>query len=39
MATTQIIIEPVIPQVVVSRDFPVPGEMLYRAYTDPGLLR
>lgn len=39
MATTQIIAEPGVPQLVVSREFLAPREVLFRAYTDPDLLR
>ena len=39
MATTQIIAEPGVPQFVVSREFLAPREVLFRAYTDPDLLR
>jgi uncharacterized protein YndB with AHSA1/START domain len=38
MATTQIIAEPAVPRVVVTREFAAPRELLFRAYTDPGLL-
>ena len=38
MATAQIIAEPAVPQVVVTREFAAPRELLFRAYTDPGLL-
>jgi len=39
VATTQIIAEPGIPQLVVSREFLAPREVLFRAYIDPDLLR
>jgi uncharacterized protein YndB with AHSA1/START domain len=38
MATTQIIAEPAVPQVAVTRELAAPRELLLRAYTDPGLL-
>jgi uncharacterized protein YndB with AHSA1/START domain len=38
MAETQIIAEPGIPQVVITREFDAPKELLLRAYTDPELL-
>lgn len=39
MATTQIIAEPGVPQLVVTREFPAPRELLFRAYIDPDMLR
>ncbi|MDQ2815814.1 MAG: hypothetical protein M3Z75_29200 [Actinomycetota bacterium] len=39
MAATQIITEPAVPLVVVTSEFAAPRELLFRAYTDPGLLR
>ena len=39
MVTTQIIAEPGVPQLVVSREFPAPRDLLFRAYVDPDLLR
>ena len=38
MATTQIIAEPGVPQIVITREFDAPRELLFRAYTDPELL-
>jgi uncharacterized protein YndB with AHSA1/START domain len=38
MAETQIIAEPGIPQVVISREFDAPRELLFRAHSDPELL-
>ncbi|HLZ21938.1 MAG TPA: SRPBCC family protein [Ktedonobacterales bacterium] len=38
MATTQIIAEPGMPQIVITREFDAPRALLFRAYTDPGLL-
>jgi uncharacterized protein YndB with AHSA1/START domain len=41
MATTtktQIIAEPGVPQIVITREFDAPRELLFRAYTDPDLL-
>lgn len=35
---TQIIAEPAVAQVVVTREFAAPRGLLFRAYTDPGLL-
>lgn len=37
-ATTQIIAEPGVPQIVITREFTAPRELLYRAYVDPDLL-
>jgi len=37
-AKTQIIAEPGMPQVVITREFDAPRELLFRAYTDPELL-
>jgi len=39
VVTTQIIAEPGVPQLVVSREFPAPRDLLFRAYVDPDLLR
>lgn len=38
MGTTEIIAAPGTPQIIVSREFDGPRELLYRAYTDPALL-
>jgi uncharacterized protein YndB with AHSA1/START domain len=38
MATTQIIAEPGVPQIVITREFDAPRELLFRAFTDPELL-
>lgn len=38
MGTTRIIAEPGVPQIVITRVFAAPRELLYRAYTDPTLL-
>ena len=38
MVTTQIIAEPGVPQLVVSREFLAPRDLLFRAYADPDLL-
>jgi uncharacterized protein YndB with AHSA1/START domain len=38
MATTQVIAEPGVPQIVITREFDAPRELLFRAYTDPELL-
>jgi uncharacterized protein YndB with AHSA1/START domain len=38
MANTRIIAEPGMPQVVITREFDAPRELLFRAHTDPGLL-
>lgn len=38
MATTQIIAEPAVPQLVVTSEFAAPRGLLFRAYTDPELL-
>jgi uncharacterized protein YndB with AHSA1/START domain len=38
MATTQIIAEPGVPQILVSREFDAPRDLLLRAHTDPDLL-
>jgi uncharacterized protein YndB with AHSA1/START domain len=38
MATTQIIAEPGIPQIVITREFDAPRELLFRAHVDPELL-
>jgi uncharacterized protein YndB with AHSA1/START domain len=37
-AKTQIIAEPGMPQVVITREFDAPRELLFRAYTEPELL-
>lgn len=37
-AQTQIIAEPGVPQIVITRAFDAPRELVYRAYTDPALL-
>ena len=39
MAQTQIIAEPGVPQLVISREFLAPRDLLFRAYIDPDLLR
>ena len=38
MAKTQIIAEPGIPQVVITREFDAPRELVFRAHVDPDLL-
>ncbi len=38
MAKTQIIAEPGVPQIVITREFDAPRELLFRAHTDPELL-
>ncbi len=38
MAQTQITAEPGVPQIIVTREFDAPRELLFRAYTDPELL-
>jgi uncharacterized protein YndB with AHSA1/START domain len=38
MTRTQIIAEPGVPQIVITREFDAPRELLFRAYTDPELL-
>jgi hypothetical protein len=38
MAKTQIIAEPGVPQIVITREFAAPRELLFRAHTDPELL-
>lgn len=38
MSKTEIIAEPGMPQVVITREFAAPRELLFRAYTDPELL-
>lgn len=38
MGTTQIVAEPGTLQIIISREFAAPRELLYRAYTDPDLL-
>lgn len=37
-AQTQIIAEPGVPQIVITREFDAPRELVYRAHTDPELL-
>jgi uncharacterized protein YndB with AHSA1/START domain len=39
MGDTQLIAEPGIPQVVMIREFDAPRELLFRAYTEPELLK
>jgi uncharacterized protein YndB with AHSA1/START domain len=38
MAKTQIIAEPGVPQIVITREFDAPRGLLFRAHTDPALL-
>jgi uncharacterized protein YndB with AHSA1/START domain len=38
MGTTQIIAESGVPQIVITREFDAPRELLFRAFTDPELL-
>lgn len=38
MGKTQIIAEPGTPQIVMTREFDAPAELLFRAYTEPDLL-
>jgi uncharacterized protein YndB with AHSA1/START domain len=38
MSETQIIAEPGIPQVIITREFDAPRELVFRAYTEPDLL-
>jgi len=38
MAKAQIIAEPGIPQIVITREFDAPRDLLFRAHTDPALL-
>ena len=38
MAKTQIIAEPGVPQIFITREFDAPRDLLFRAYTDPELL-
>jgi uncharacterized protein YndB with AHSA1/START domain len=38
MTTTQIIAESGVPQIVITRQFAAPRELLFRAFTDPDLL-
>ena len=38
MGSTQIIAEPGIPQIVITREFDAPRELVFRAYTEPELL-
>ena len=38
MAKTQIIAEPGVPQILITREFDAPRELLFRAHTDPELL-
>jgi len=37
MATTQIIAEPAVPQLVVTSEFAAPRDLSFRAHTDPEL--
>ena len=39
VAKTQIIAEPGVPQLVISREFLAPRDLVFRAYVDPDLLR
>lgn len=38
MAETQIVAEPGVPQILITREFAAPPAMLFRAHTEPGLL-
>ena len=38
MATTNVAAEPGIPQITVTREFNAPRDLVFRAFTDPGLL-
>jgi uncharacterized protein YndB with AHSA1/START domain len=38
MAQTQIVAEPGVPQIMISREFDAPRELVFRAHTDPELL-
>src|SRR5256885_578763 len=38
MSKTQIIAEPGVPQIVITREFDAPRELVFRAFTDPDLL-
>lgn len=38
MAKTQIVAEPGLPQIVITREFDAPRELVFRAHTDPELL-
>jgi uncharacterized protein YndB with AHSA1/START domain len=38
MSRTQIVAEPGVPQIVITREFAAPRELLFRAHTDPELL-
>ncbi|MFL6054259.1 MAG: SRPBCC family protein [Actinoallomurus sp.] len=38
MAKTEIIAEPGIPQIVITREFEAPRDLVFRAYTDPDLI-
>jgi uncharacterized protein YndB with AHSA1/START domain len=38
MARTQITVEPGVPQIVITREYDAPRELLFRAHTDPDLL-
>ncbi|MGH2532174.1 MAG: SRPBCC family protein [Thermomicrobiales bacterium] len=38
MAKTRIVAEPGVPQIVITRAFAAPRDLLFRAYTDPALL-
>jgi uncharacterized protein YndB with AHSA1/START domain len=36
--TTQVVAEPGVPQIIITREFAAPRELLFRAYTEPDLL-
>lgn len=38
MTKTQIIAEPGVPQIIITREFDAPADLVYRAHTDPELL-
>jgi uncharacterized protein YndB with AHSA1/START domain len=38
MASTHVVAEPRVPQVVITREFDAPRELLFHAHTDPDLL-
>jgi uncharacterized protein YndB with AHSA1/START domain len=38
MGTTRIVAEPGIPQIMITREFAAPPDLVFRAYTDPDLL-
>lgn len=38
MARMRVTAEPAVPQLVVTSEFAAPRDLLFRAYTDPGLL-